>query len=44
MQQHPQYTRQRIAQMISRLKSKIYASTVDVEDLQISPPVTAGGM
>ena len=39
MQQHPQYTRNRISQMIGRLRGKIYAQTLDVEDLQISPPV-----
>jgi alpha-mannosidase len=39
MQQHPQYTRNRISQMIDRLKGKIYAQTLDVEELQISPPV-----
>jgi len=39
MQQHPQYTRDRIAQMVERLKGKIYAQVVEVEELKISPPV-----
>jgi alpha-mannosidase len=39
MQQYPTYTRDRIAQLVDRLKGKIYARTVEVEDLLISPPV-----
>ena len=39
MQQHARYTRERIGQMVDRLQGKIYAQTIAVEDLRISPPV-----
>ena len=39
MQQHPEYTRNRIRQLVDRLKTRIYPHTVEVEDLQISGPV-----
>ncbi|MEW6749426.1 MAG: glycoside hydrolase family 38 C-terminal domain-containing protein [Candidatus Latescibacterota bacterium] len=39
MQQHPRYTRDRIAQMVGRLQGRIYPEMVQVEDLEISPPV-----
>jgi alpha-mannosidase len=39
MQQHPRYTRDRIGQLVERLKGCIYTQTVQVTDLQISPAV-----
>ena len=39
MQQHAQYTRTRIQQLVDRLKEQIYPRTVEIEDLQISGPV-----
>ncbi|MFA6110412.1 MAG: hypothetical protein WDA75_16740, partial [Candidatus Latescibacterota bacterium] len=39
MQQHPRYTRDRIGQLVERLKGVVYRATVEVEDLQISPEV-----
>ena len=39
MLQHPSYTRNRIRQLVERLKGRIYPTTVEVEDLQIAGPV-----
>ena len=39
MQQHASYTRDRVAQLVERLKVRIYPQILEVEDLQISPPV-----
>ena len=39
MQQHPDYTRKRIRQLVDRLKGRIYKHTVEVTDLQISGQV-----
>ena len=39
MQQHPDYTRTRISQLVDRMKARIYPDTLAVEDLQISPQV-----
>jgi alpha-mannosidase len=39
MQQHPQYTRLRIAQLVERVRRRIYADTVPVEDLVASQAV-----
>ena len=39
MQQHLTYTRNRIRQLVDRLKGRVYPNTVEVEDLQIAGPV-----
>jgi hypothetical protein len=39
MQQHPQYTRNRIAQLVARIKRRIYPDTVDVAELDASEAV-----
>ena len=39
MLEHPQYTRKRIAQLVDRIKARIYPQRQPVDDLQVAGPV-----